>query len=65
MDPSLIAELEMEEQQTKEWDCKLMFKPSLDESVPEVDLLNYITPPEDLANKEPSGYPFGYPSDYV
>jgi hypothetical protein len=60
MDPSLIAELEMEELQMKEWDCKLMFKPSLDDNVPEVDLITYVTPPEDLSNKDPSGYPSVY-----
>jgi hypothetical protein len=33
MDPCLIAKLELEELQTKQWDCKLMFKPSLDDSM--------------------------------
>jgi hypothetical protein len=50
MDPCLIAKLELEELQTKQWDCKLMFKPSLDDSIPEVDLLNCINHPVGISN---------------
>jgi hypothetical protein len=60
MDPSLIAKLELEELQMKEWECNLMLKPSLDDTVPEAGLLNYVTPPEDLSKKGTSGYPSGY-----
>jgi hypothetical protein len=47
MDPCLIVELELEleELQTKQWDCKLMFKPSLNDTILEVDVLNFINPP--------------------
>jgi hypothetical protein len=43
MDQSLIAKLELEKLQTKRWDCKLGFKPSLDGSGPEVDLLQFLS----------------------
>jgi hypothetical protein len=60
MDPCLIAELELEGLQTKQWDCKLMFKPSLDGTIPEVDLLDFITHPVGISNKGSSDFPSGY-----
>jgi hypothetical protein len=68
MDPCLIAELEREELQMKQWHCKLMFKPSLDDSIPQVDLLNFINPPVGISNKGtyvyPSGYLYRFPTCY-
>jgi hypothetical protein len=60
MDPCLIVELELEELQMKQWDCKLVFKLSLDDSIPEVDLLNLITPPVGLSNTGTYVHPSGY-----
>jgi hypothetical protein len=68
MDPCLIAEFELEEFQTKQWDCKLMLKPSLDDTIPDVDLLNFITSPVGISNmgssEFPSGYLYRFPSCY-
>jgi hypothetical protein len=60
MDLCLIAELELEELQMKQSDFKLMFKPSLDYIIPEVDLLNFINHPEGLSNIGTFSYPTGY-----
>jgi hypothetical protein len=60
MDPCSIAELELEEFQTNQWYCKLMFKPSLYDSIPEVDILNFINPPVGISNKGTYVYPSGY-----
>jgi hypothetical protein len=58
MDPSLIAELELEELQTKEWDCKLIH-PLM---TVYLKLIYSILPPppESISNKGTSGYPSGY-----
>jgi hypothetical protein len=45
-----IAELKLEDLHTKQWDCKLMFNPSLDDTILEVDLLNFINPPVGISN---------------
>jgi hypothetical protein len=69
MDPCLIAELELEELQTKQWDCKLMFKPSLNDTILQFDLLTFIPhPPVGISNmgssEFPSGYLYRFPSCY-
>jgi hypothetical protein len=60
MDPCLIAELELEELQTKQWDCKLMFKPSINNTIIQVDLPNFINPPVRISNMGSSEFPSGY-----